>query len=229
MPGASARGPEGRTERQRRYWQERYQADPALFGDAESSFARWCVPRMRRYPSVRDVVELGCGYGRDARYFADLGFRVVAVELALPGSRSDPAAPVGSGGTYELVQANALEFLESAAPASADVVYSNMFYNMDLSEEEHRALFASVRRVLRSDGLHLYSVRSTSDPWYGRGRLVGPDRFEPAPDTVPLHFFSINYADRLSETGFAPIERTEVAEGEEEFPIRLLYVADRAR
>ena len=41
---------------------------------------RWLVEL--NFPSEREVLELGCGSGRDTKYLADRGFQVVAVDVA---------------------------------------------------------------------------------------------------------------------------------------------------
>lgn len=225
MVAASPGTYEGRQDRQRAFWQAKYSEDPTFFGESESPFARWCLPRLRHESGARELVELGCGYGRDARFFARHGFRVRGVDFAGvsrgPGRSSD--APC------EFVESDCRGFLRAQPRGSVDVVYSNMFFNMDFTEAEHRDLLAGIRRLLRPDGLHLYSARSTSDPWYGRGRPVGPDTFDPAPHGITMHYFSREYIDRLSADGFAPEARVEQSEGEEDFPIRLWYVVDRQR
>ncbi|MGI0129311.1 MAG: class I SAM-dependent methyltransferase [Thermoplasmata archaeon] len=217
---------EERRKRQRAFWRARYAEDPAFFGDRESDFAAWCVPILREQANIKDVVDLGCGYGRDTRFLTAQGFRVRGVDIA--GARN-PSAPRsgGEGPPCEFIEADALEFLRQRSPQSVDAVYSNMLFNMDYTEEEHRELMAAIHRVLRGGGLHLYSARSTSDSWYGRGKKLGPDTFDPAPHGTSMHYFSEEYANRLAEGLFTPVQRVEVSEGEGEFPIRLLYVVDR--
>jgi SAM-dependent methyltransferase len=214
-----------RRDRQREFWRTKYAEDPTFFGDRESGFARWCVPIFRA-EYVRDIVELGCGYGRDARYLAAEGFRVQGVDLTTEvavraGAPREPRLPV------KLVEGDALGFLAALPAQTVDAVFSNMFFNMDFTETEHRELFRAVHRALRPGGLHVYSARSTSDPWYGRGTPLGPDTFDPAPHGVAMHYFSEAYADRLSRGLFVPVRRFERSEGEGDFPIRLLYVVDR--
>jgi len=173
-------------------------------------------------------VELGAGTGRDARFFSGHGSRVRGVEIALEPHEAARSSDAREGRSWEITPGDALAYLDALPGRSVDAVYSNMFFNMDFDEIEHWALFAAVQRCLRPRGLHLYSVRATSDPWFGRGRRLGPDRYEMEPGGITLHFFSRPYADRLGRVGFAPVRRAEVDEGEAEFPIRLLYVIDRA-
>lgn len=212
-----------RRERQRRFWRARYLEDPAFFGSRESEFARWCLPILKRTPKVREVVELGCGYGRDTRYLASHGFHVRGVDLVGPPARPRPAVD----SSCEYVESDCLELLVGLPARSLDAVYSNMFFSMDFTEREHRTLMHAVHAALRPGGLHLYSVRSTSDPWFGRGKKVDRDTFDPAPHGVTMHYFSESYARRLAADGFVPVEHVERREGEEDFPVVLWYFADR--
>jgi SAM-dependent methyltransferase len=212
-----------RRERQRAFWRSRYAEDPEFFGERESEFARWCVRVLQAERDIREIVELGCGYGRDTRFLSAQGFHVRGVDLAGVWTTPSPE----QGPRYEFIESDCLEFLGREPVGRLDAVYSNMLFNMDFTEGEHRELMEAVHRVLRPGGLHLYSARSTSDPWYGRGRKVGPDSFDPAPDGITMHYFSIEYADRLARNLFTPVSRSEHAEGEGEFPIRLWYVVDR--
>ena len=221
--------PIARRDAQRRFWRERYREDPSFFGEGESPFSRWCMTFLRAEPAAREVIELGGGYGRDARFFAEQGFRVRGVELALTEAVRGRSSRNDGAGSYELFGGDAFEFLRRATAGSADVVYSNMFYNMDFREREHVTLFELVGKVLRPGGLHLYSARSSTDPWYGRGEAVAPDTYRPDPGGIALHFFSAAYAERLGARAFSAVERIEVSEGSGDFPVRLLYVADRSR
>lgn len=217
---------EQRRGRQRDFWGEKYAEDPSFFGDRESSFARWCLPILRDAGDIREVVELGCGYGRDSRFLSQQGFHVRGVDLAELGSQQD-SDPGQMSPDFERIELDALEFLQHLPLESVDAVYSNMLFNMDYTEDEHRELIQAIHDALRHGGLHLYSARSTSDQWYGRGKEVGPDTFDPAPHGVTMHYFSRAYADRLAAGLFTPLWRVERAEGEEDFPIRLLYAADQ--
>ncbi len=140
--------------------------------------------------------------------------------------RSEPSSTAPRA-AVEPIESDCLEFLTTLPRGKVGAVYSNMFLNMDFTEREHRDLMRAIHRALAPRGLHLFSVRSTSDPWYGRGRRVRPDTYDPSPHRVTMHFFSEAYADRLAKGLFEPVRRTERSEGGSDFPIRLWYFADR--
>ncbi len=226
-----ADSPKRRQRDQARFWEEKYRRDPAFFGRGPSPFAKWSLAFLRTHGPAPTIVEIGCGYGRDVAFFAQRGFRVLAVDATQRGVSLARAALADSrpnAGRVSIQRCSALTFLRRLPPRSADAVFSNLVWNMDFTTPEHRAHFRAVRRVLRPGGTHLYSVRATSDPWYRRGRQVGPRRYDLAPNGTVMHFFSPRYARTLARaTGFTPVELVERPEGGRAFPVRVLYVADR--
>ncbi len=221
-----------RARAQRAFWDGVYRRDPDYFGRRPSPFARWALARLDGTGAGRSMVELGCGGGRDSAYFARRGFVVHAIDVA-PHATDAAARSLarlrGGPGAHAVETDDARAALERRPPGSLDAVYSCLFLNMDFDRREHAALYRAARRALRPRGLHLYSVRSVDDPWYGRGRRVGPDRYRLGPGGPTVHFFSREYARTLAiDSGFRPEAAEGRAEGGREFPIRVMYVADRA-
>lgn len=59
---------------QNKYWKDFYKTAEVL---PPSSFAEWSAPLMKS-----EVVELGCGNGRDLRYFLEKGIKATGVDSA---------------------------------------------------------------------------------------------------------------------------------------------------
>ena len=55
-----------------------YSSDASLFGDGPSNFGLDCYEEFKRN-GVKRILELGCGQGRDAIFFASKGIDVVIV------------------------------------------------------------------------------------------------------------------------------------------------------
>jgi len=105
---------------------------------------------------------------------------------------------------------------------SFDAVYSHMALCMDFSEADLAGIFSEIRRVLKSGGLNVYTVRSTRDADYGLGRHVGENIYEV--DGYAIHFFDRNMVERFArEDRLIAVE--EISEGEKQ----LLWVATRTK
>lgn len=166
-------------------------------------------------------LELGSGYGRDLRAIRARGYAVRGIDLSRIGTS------VARKAGQDALRGNAVDFLRSQRPGSIDVVYSNLFYNMEFSERDHERVFSLVHRALAPGGLHAYSVRTVSDPWFGKGVRVGPGTFDLAPDGPVMHFFSRSYARRLRAGRFRSVRSWEGEEDLGGFPTRVRYVVER--
>ncbi|GAC1441514.1 MAG: class I SAM-dependent methyltransferase [Vulcanimicrobiaceae bacterium] len=148
---------------QRLHWEREY-AVPDRFGREPSAAARAAVAVFER-TGVRRVLELGCGNGRDAAFFAARGFEVHALDYAanavdelMRRARAEGLVPRMQARTHDVRTALPL------ADASVDAVYAHMLFNMALLDDEIAALLDESHRVLREGGVLVFTVRSTTDP-----------------------------------------------------------------
>jgi SAM-dependent methyltransferase len=155
---------------------------------------------MARLGTPLQVLELGCGPGRDSRALAAAGHSVRAVDhsrVAIERARAVPGNPPSL--RFELRDA------ESAArevpDASIDVVYAHGLYMM-FSGAEMERLLVQVRRALRPGGLHLFAVRSVSDPLAGQGEEIDRDVFVGGPHVTPVRYYRAETVDAMAEQGF---------------------------
>jgi len=218
-----ARNPVSAPQRQARFWDAQYRSDPTFFGTGASPFLKWTLAALRDRPVGRTWLELGSGYGRDLAELRSLGHSARGVDV------SDVGTALARRARLDAVRAPALHFLAGVEPGSVGVVFSNLFLNMEFSEEEHERLFEEIHRVIAPGGYHAYSVRSVADQWYGRGRRTAPDSFDFVPHGPVLHFFSREYAARLRRGRFRALRTWEGVEGEGEFPISVLYILEQKR
>jgi SAM-dependent methyltransferase len=156
------RAARGAERGQTRYWNSRYRSDPSLFGAGRSPFLRWLLTSLGNRPVGRAWVELGSGYGRDLRELKERGYSVRGIDLSHVGTS------IARRAGLDAERGHALEFLARQRPESVDVVFSNLFLNMDFSEADHERLFSLVHRVL---------VPGDSTPTRcARSRTVGTER-----------------------------------------------------
>ncbi len=174
---------------QRSRWDETYAKNKSFFGPEPSEFGRRAVGRMKDH-GVKDVLELGCGQGRDTMLFLQNGFKVTALDYSSNCLCQVRESAEAVGLTLHLhTRQNDLRMGLPFEDGSFDAVYSHMLFTMQLTEKELEAAFYEVLRVLRPGGLNIYSVRNDHDPHFGKGKHRGEDMYE-NPMGFVVHFFS---------------------------------------
>jgi SAM-dependent methyltransferase len=157
----------------------------------------WTRPFLAplREAGVRTVLELGCGTGSDAARLAGEGYSVTAVDLS--GEAIGQAqAKFGSLARFLVADMTGrLPFPDE----SFDAVMSNVAMHM-FPDNETRAVFAQVGRLVRAGGLFAFHVNSLQDrPLRARNlaaRQLEPDYVaEESGQTV--RFFSEAYLREL--------------------------------
>ena len=196
-----------------------YRGNPDRFTGPPSRFYQWAAPLLRARFSRGQVLELGCGTGRDARGFASAGYQVTAVDYSITAIER-AQLEVDNPPLVRFRRLDALSALRDTLSDSLDAVYAHAVYMM-VPDDELVALFQEVRRALHPGGLHLFAVRSTTDPTAGQGLEVAPDVWRRAPGSSPYRYFRPESIDRLTGAGFERLA-TDFPAG-----LNFWYVADR--
>ena len=195
------------------YWDDRYRDGGLLWGEQPSELAAVAIGRLRELgPAAARLrlLDLGCGYGRDALVlWRELGLSVTGVDGAARAIELARAALPVDARARVLYRIAALDDLGDGGALGAerfDVVYSSNVYH--LLDPAGRAVFrAAVRDRVTPGGLVFVSTLSARDPeHHGRGRPVpgDPGSFI---DHTYLHFCT---RDELGRTfDFLDLERVE--------------------
>lgn len=194
-----------------------------MYGGQPSAPAVYAA-KIFRAAGARDVLELGAGHGRDALFFAHEGFAVHALDFSATGLQQlcEAAQALGIG---ERVTTTVHDVRKPLAvpDASVDAVFAHMLLCMALSTEQIHALVGEARRVLRDDGILVYTVRHSGDAHYGTGIAHGDDIYEHGGFAV--HFFTRDLVEALAD-GWTLIEVDAFEEGD--LPRRLWRVTQTA-
>ncbi len=167
------------------YWDERYRKGGFEWGDKQTLVAELALAIMeqRRFTNVLDV---GCGYGRDCVYLARKGLDVVgidvsaeALKLARDWAKSEE---LNIGFIHMDIINNRFEDL-----CFDTVIMFNTFHFM--MEKVRERTVVEIYRILRNGGVLVQAMFSRREKGFGQGREVEENTFE-FKSGRPVHFFS---------------------------------------
>jgi ubiquinone/menaquinone biosynthesis C-methylase UbiE len=160
---------------------------------------------------AESVLDLGCGNGRHAMYFARQGFKASGIDVSdqAVAWANDWASREGLEVDFRVGDIRALPF----ADQSFDVVVSHGVLDHVPMETAQKAA-AEVHRVLRPNGLFYCDLRSTEDFEYGVGEQAGLNTFvvsDGYEKGLVQHFFSRAETEELFD-GLFRILYSEITE-----------------
>lgn len=153
-------------------WDNNYKSNERVWGEGPSELALAAVGHLQNRRSNNElvrlsIVDIGCGYGRDALYFSEhLHCSVLGID------RSEEAISMARATCREMskegVQFRCCNFTELGR-SRYDVVFVANLYHL-LRPAEREALVKKIKEVLTSGGLLFLNALSTNDPEeYGKG------------------------------------------------------------
>jgi len=164
-------------------------------------FAVEVAPNIK--PDMK-LLELGCGVGSDAAYFAQHGIGVTATDFSEVVIEQNKARDKKPNLTFQVVDISQPLPYESN---SFNVVYAHLslhYYNEAMTSD----VFKEIARVLKPGGTLYFSCKSVHDPLYGQGEEVEPGVFDR--NGHIRHFFSVEYTKKLLAADFEAEKISEV-------------------
>jgi len=132
-----------------------------------------------------DVLDLGCGPGRNAIAFAQAGFKVTATDLSAEAvsNLSDRAGKLGLQ-----VRTLVCDFVDDPfPPESFDIVLSiQALYHGPRAQVAHA--IGNVLRWLKRGGIFYFTFPTRQHGEYGKGKELAPHTFELAPGHI--HYYA---------------------------------------
>ncbi len=147
------------------YWDEYYNKHYRKSSISKNStFADFC---SRKYlSSQKTIVELGCGNGRDAKFFAKNNHLVYALDQSI------------NNGIIESNNLDNLNFIEEDFVRcnfdfckKIDVFYSRFTIHAITSEDQNH-LIPKIYNILNPKGLFCIEARTTNDPKFKKGEHI---------------------------------------------------------
>lgn len=186
-----------------------------------SPFARHVAEGLE---GARRVLEVGCGNGRDARYFDSRDLDVVAIDASSAAielcKRADP-------GTRVDFRHGTLPEIDFTGGAGFDLIYSRFVLHA-MPVEEEIALLETACQLLSPEGTLQVECRSINDPMARLGEVIS------ATERIHGHYRRFIVLDeflgRLARAGFSVLHAEESAglavHGDED-PVVIRVVAKR--
>lgn len=156
------------------YWDSYYTRNAAP--KIQSKFAEYCLPMIKKNAKL---LELGCGNGRDAFYFARNDIYVWACDISpVAISKNQNNATKDIEKRIKFINTDFITFNKDEFNISFCIIYSRFTFHAIDNNSGSRTLNWCYES-LRSDGLLLIEARSTKDPLFksGCGRLIAKNTF----------------------------------------------------
>lgn len=143
------------------YWTKYYESGAAP--EEPSLFAQYV---MKNHASSSDtMIELGCGNGRDARYFASNGIGVIAIDQCA----SEIEGLIETNGKHENLKYLAADFTDlPESNRKFDLVYSRFTLHSVSSEGQHKTLKWCLRNLAEGGKLCI-EVRGQKNELFKKG------------------------------------------------------------
>ncbi len=206
----------GRTK----YWSDFYRGKQAV--SIPSPFAEYCLTNFK---SGTHILEIGCGNGRDARFFAKNGYCVVAIDKSEVAIDVSKKSNEFESITYICCEASAVsDYIERRY----DYIYSRFSLHAMTEKEEVNALHA-VYELLELGGLLCIECRSINDSLSRRGEVLSPT------ERIDGHYRRFielqTLLKRLKGIGYVILEANEsrgMAKFKDEDPVVIRVIAKKS-
>lgn len=199
------------------YWNDFYSKDNKDIKE-HSLFAEYVMSFLGHGDKL---LEIGCGNGRDSRWFADNSLDVVCIDSS--NVATEKLRELNS----KIKEIICGDFVDAGLynPDSYDVVYSRFSIHA-IDDEQEKELIKNIYRGLKVGGIFAIEVRSVNDELFGKGVQVGRNayiydnhyrrfiEFDELIRELKSEGFEILYSEE--NRGFAPFD------GQDPFIIRII-------
>jgi len=147
------------------YWDKYYGDD--LAPKPPSDFAKFACEYM---DAGKMLIDLGCGNGRDSRFFCRSGLKVTAVDLSVAAIESFSKAMPILAICDDFVKTNALSCVDY------DYAYARWSIHA-INKAQQDELLPNIYKSLKHGGLFFSESRTINDEKYGQGEPLGEHEF----------------------------------------------------
>ena len=207
---------------QSQHWEKNFSSKPEMFGLNPSIPAKKAL-KLFQEKKIKKIVEIGAGLGRDTIFFAKNSIHTTALDYSSSGIeiinqkiKKNNLKDYISTKLFDVRQK--LPFKDN----SIEACYSHMLYCMALTNKDLEKLNNEIRRILKPDGINIYTVRHENDGDFKKGIHRGESLYEN--DGFIVHFFSEKKVNSLLD-GFINVAFEKFEEGN--FPRKLFFIINK--
>ena len=209
-------------KQQSQHWEKNFSSKPEMFGLDPSEPAKKSL-KLFQEKKINKIVELGAGLGRDTIFFAKNSIHVNALDYSGSGIKIiNEKAEKQNLSKYISTKIFDVRKKLPFEDNSIEACFSHMLYCMALTLNELENLNNEIYRILKPNGINIYTVRHTNDGDYKKGIHRGEDLYEN--DGFIVHFFSKEKVNSLLN-GFQNLKLENFEEGK--FPRKLFFVCNK--
>ena len=207
---------------QSQHWEKNFSSKPEMFGLDPSEPAKKSL-KLFQEKKINKIVELGAGLGRDTIFFAKNSIHVNALDYSGSGIKIiNEKAEKQNLSKYISTKIFDVRKKLPFEDNSIEACFSHMLYCMALTLNDLENLNNEIYRILKPNGINIYTVRHTNDGDYKKGIHRGEDLYEN--DGFIVHFFSKEKVNSLLN-GFQNLKLENFEEGK--FPRKLFFVCNK--
>ena len=209
---------------QSQHWESNFSSKPEMFGFEPSYSAKKALETFKKN-NITNIIELGAGLGRDTIFFAQNGIYVHAIDYSL--SATNIIKKRSKENNLEaLIRVENYDIRKklNCDNENFQACYSHMLFCMALTNQDLKDLNQEILRVLKKDGLNIYTVRNHMDGDFKKGTHRGEDMYEM--NGFIVHYFSENKI-KILLNGFTNISIENFDEGS--FPRKLSLVINKKK
>jgi cyclopropane fatty-acyl-phospholipid synthase-like methyltransferase len=157
------------------YWNDLYK-NINYFGTGPTKLAIFASEILEKN-TCSNMLEIGCGQGRDAIHFSQLGYNVHAFDISKNAVHFVNEIKKSSNLSNLEINVHNVEEPFLFESEFFDFVYSNLalqFFNL----ESLKKIFSNISHVTKKNSLFLMSTKKKGDKYYNFGKQISENAFE---------------------------------------------------
>jgi len=207
---------------QSQHWESNFSRKPEMFGLEPSLSAKKALELFKN-KNLKNVLELGAGLGRDSIYFAINSIKLNVLDYS-PSAIKIINQKIDKRNLSNLISTKLYDVRKKLPfeDNSFEACYSHMLYCMAMTKKDLENLNDEICRVLKPNGINIYTVRHSDDGDFKNGIHHGENLYEN--DGFIVHFFSKDTVNHLLK-GYENLLIEKFEEGN--FPRKLYFVVNK--